>query len=188
MNRLNFELRYLFERPPWDTGVSPPELLAFLDSHPAGRAIDLGCGTGTNVITMAQRGWEVTGLDFSALAIREAKRRVQAAGVEVDVRRGDASKLVGVEGPFDLALDIGCFHSMSTSQRKAYSARLPSLLSPKGDYLLYTFLKPNGSRAERWPSEEEILERFARAFELKRIEHGENRGRPSAWMYWEAKG
>ena len=47
MRRIFFELRYLLGDVPWDTGVSPPELLDFLDRHPPGRALDLGCGTGT---------------------------------------------------------------------------------------------------------------------------------------------
>ena len=47
MRKLFFEWRYLVGRAPWDTGVSPPELLSFIDTHTAGRAIDLGCGTGS---------------------------------------------------------------------------------------------------------------------------------------------
>ena len=63
--RIYFNLLYLFTRPPWDTGVSPPELYDFIENHEPGRAIDIGCGTGTNVITLAQAGWQVTGVDFA---------------------------------------------------------------------------------------------------------------------------
>jgi cyclopropane fatty-acyl-phospholipid synthase-like methyltransferase len=72
--------RWYFGRPPWDTGVSPPELLAHLDVHAPGRALDIGCGTGTNAITMAQHGWQVTGMDFAVKASprRGAKRRLPA--------------------------------------------------------------------------------------------------------------
>jgi len=64
LRRINFNLWY-FRRPPWDRGISPPELFDFISKHPAGRAIDLGCGTATNVITLAQNGWQVTGIDFA---------------------------------------------------------------------------------------------------------------------------
>ncbi len=57
--RLAFNFWY-FRKPPWDSGISPPELLEFIRTHPAGKAIDLGCGTGTNVITLAKAGWQVT--------------------------------------------------------------------------------------------------------------------------------
>ena len=50
IRRLTFSLWYYFN-PPWDSGISPPELLDFLEGRSSGHAIDLGCGTGTNVIT-----------------------------------------------------------------------------------------------------------------------------------------
>ena len=40
-----------------------------------GRALDLGCGTGTNAIWLAQHGWTAVGVDFSALAIESARRK-----------------------------------------------------------------------------------------------------------------
>ncbi len=52
---LQFNLRYL-GNPPWDTGVSPPELLAIIAEKQPGRALDLGCGTGTNLLTHGGKG------------------------------------------------------------------------------------------------------------------------------------
>jgi 2-polyprenyl-3-methyl-5-hydroxy-6-metoxy-1,4-benzoquinol methylase len=75
MQRWFFELRYLFRRTPWDTGITPPEVVAFLDRTPPGRALDLGGGTGTNAVEMARRGWEVTAIDFSSRAVLAARRR-----------------------------------------------------------------------------------------------------------------
>jgi 2-polyprenyl-3-methyl-5-hydroxy-6-metoxy-1,4-benzoquinol methylase len=86
-----FNLWY-FKKPPWDTGVSPPELIGFIATHPPGRALDLGCGTGTNVITLAQHGWQVTGVDFARKAIVMGKRKVRQAGVNADLRVGDVTK------------------------------------------------------------------------------------------------
>ena len=119
LRRLEFDLWYLFH-PPWDSGVSPPELFEFMAEHPAGRAIDLGCGTGTNVITLAEHGWQVTGLDYSPRAIRIAARKVRRAGA------GSATSLrcvmslgcPGIDGPFDLALDLGCFHGVAKPSRR----------------------------------------------------------------------
>src|ERR1041385_3822376 len=95
--RLVFQSMY-FRQPPWDTGISPPELFEFIKTHPAGRAIDLGCGTGTNVITLAKSGWRVTGIDFAPRAIKLAKQKAQSMGVQADVTVNDATKLNGITG------------------------------------------------------------------------------------------
>src|SRR3989440_13003287 len=122
MRRLWFGLWYwLPRRPPWDTGVTPPELVRVVESHPAGRALDLGCGTGTNVVYLARHGWEAVGVDFAGGAIAKARRRAAGAGGTFLV--GDVTHLA-VAGPFDLALDIGCLHSIAASGRAGYDAGL----------------------------------------------------------------
>src|SRR3989304_3930421 len=142
LHRLHFELSYILGAAPWDRGVSPPELIAFLDSHPSGRALDIGCGTGTNALTMAGRGWDVQGIDFSARAIRAARRKARLAGLSVSFDRADISRLAGLCGPFDFALDIGCYHGLSTSQQAEYALDLATLLRPGATFLIYGFTDP----------------------------------------------
>jgi SAM-dependent methyltransferase len=137
LSRLTFLLWYYF-KPPWDSGISPPELLEFLDAHEPGRAIDLGCGTGTNVVTLAKRGWQVTGVDFIPRAIRMAKRKVKNAGFHADLYVGDVTKLQGITGPFDFALDLGCFHGLG-EKKAGYLSELNRLLAPGGYWLMYGF-------------------------------------------------
>jgi len=62
--RIFFNLWYYRDHP-WDTGISPPELMDFNQTYPPGRALELGCGTGINVITFVRREWQVAGLDFA---------------------------------------------------------------------------------------------------------------------------
>ena len=144
--RLLFQYWY-FGQPKWDTGVSPPELLDFIEKHAPAQAIDIGCGTGTNVITLAKAGWHVTGVDFAPRAIQLAKRKLGSTGTQAEFRVSDATILEGIDGPYDLALDIGCFHSLQKEGKAKYLKQLHRILAPNGFWLMYGFLRPDPSRA-----------------------------------------
>src|SRR5256886_2994546 len=146
MRRLWFGLWYWMpRRPPWDTGITPPEVERFVASHAPGRAVDLGCGTGTNAVYLARHGWSAMGVDFAGRAIAKARRRARDAGVSCTFFVGDVAALE-VPGPFDLALDIGCLHSISVSNRAAYATGLARAVRSGGTYLLYPFA-PRGPAA-----------------------------------------
>ena len=179
MRRLFFGLWYWVpRRPPWDTGVVPPEVERFVASHPPGRALDLGCGTGTNVVYLADQGWSAVGVDFVGRAIAKAVRRASLAEVSrwCEFRVGDVTRLDGTLGPFDLALDVGCLHSLPASRRGAYAVGLARVVRPGGTFLLYAFA-PGGPAVGL--KREDVTATFAEAFEITRVEEG--KGRPSAW-------
>ncbi len=185
LRHLYFYVLY-YRKPRWDTGVSPPELLEFIEEHPTGRALDMGCGTGTNVITLAQHGWQVTGVDFVKRAIREADRKVQQAGVTVELFVDDVTKLENVRGEFDLVLDIGCFHSLESIDQPAYLKNLMRLTIPGSYYLMYGFFR--GSNERRPGMLESDLDKFETGFDLRKREDGTERGqRPSAWLTYQRK-
>lgn len=133
---LRFNIFYL-GNPPWDTGVSPPELETFLDSADAGFTLDVGCGTGTNLLTMAKEGWEVVGMDIAWLSVLKARRKLRAAGVDGRVIHGDITGGFRLEVSFNLVLDIGCYHSLNQGQRAHYRKNLANWLVPGGTYLIY---------------------------------------------------
>lgn len=180
---ISFNLWYL-RRPPWDTGISPPELLDFIRSHPPGKALDLGCGTGTNVVSLARHGWRTTGIDFAAPAIARAQARARSASFEIDLRVGDVTDLHDLGGTFDLILDIGCFHSLDPAGRVAYQRNLHRLLSPGGYLLMYAFYKADSSQAGTGLTQDD-LDDFASFLHLVRRSDGMDRGRhPSIWLTW----
>lgn len=187
MRRLFFDLRYRLGHPPWDTGVSPPELLSLLQELPAGRALDLGCGTGTNVVTLIQHGWQVVGVDFSPKAIALARRRLRSLSLSAQLVLGDVARMDGVAGPFDLALDIGCFHGLGPDAQARYVEALASRLRPGGCYLLYSLLREAPDGAATWPTEDELRRAFASHFAWRSIERGSDRGRSSAWVRWQRR-
>ena len=181
LRRLTFNFWY-YRNPPWDTGISPPELLQFIASHPPGQALDLGCGSGTNVITLAKHGWKATGADFAGRAIRLAREKARRAGVDVCFYVDDVTKLEHISGQFDLILDIGCFHSLPEDGRQAYLRTVEQLLSPGGTYLHYVFFKNIQNDGGPGITEAD-LEAVAAALDLVSRVDGSERGlRPSAWL------
>ncbi len=184
MRRLFFTLAYSLKRPRWDTGITPPELVEVIETRklPAGRALDLGCGTGTNVIYLAQHGWEAVGVDFISKAIDTARRKSTAAGVKAQFFQGDVTQLDFLQPPFDLVLDIGCFHSLASSRRSAYIAGLRRLLRPGGFFLLYAF-KPGAPIGGLTVNE--MLTLFNDGFTNLKAEDGQ--GIPSAWYTFVRK-
>jgi cyclopropane fatty-acyl-phospholipid synthase-like methyltransferase len=181
--RLFFRLFYL-GTPPWDSGITPPELEEFIQRHPPGRAIDLGCGTGTNVITLARRGWQITGIDFVPKAIRQAKRKARLAGVESPFFVGDVTDPNFFTGNYDLILDIGCYHALSPEQRQTYRDNLRRHLAPTGTFLLYAFTDQDPVSNRFTPTD---LAAFQRAFTLQRREDDLDGSGPSSAWFWFGK-
>jgi SAM-dependent methyltransferase len=185
LRQIYFNFLYLWT-PPWDTQISPPELIEFIKNHSPGRAIDLGCGTGTNVITLAKHGWEVTGVDYVGRAIRKANKKAQQAGVSVDLHVDDVCELNHVTGKFDLVLDIGCYHSLDDEDMDAYVRNLERITAKDSVYLMYGFFQiPDGNG----PGMDSMdLDRFEASFEQVNREDGTERGRrPSAWLTYKRK-
>ena len=124
---LFFKLIYYF-KPPWDTGISPPELFDFIKNNPAGAAIDLGCGTGTNLISLAQAGWDVT-VWISCPGNKRAIRKINNADVQARLIVGAVTNLKAISNQFDLALDLDCFHSLGVDKHDYYNGIRPHLSS-----------------------------------------------------------
>ena len=183
LRRLQFNFWY-FRNPPWDSGITPPELFEFIQSHPAGRAIDIGCGTGTNVITLAKTGWQVAGFDFAARAIQIAKRKAKKANVQADLFVDDATRMKNITGQFDLALDLGCFHSLEN--KADYLTQLDRILAPNGFWLMYGFLNPGTQPTTLGIADSDLDMISAQAFTLLTRRNGfDKRERPSAWFLYQ---
>ena len=182
--RLLFQYWY-FGQPPWDTGISPPELLEFIKDHQPARTLDIGCGTGTNVITLAKAGWQVTGVDFAPRAIKLAKQKIKSAGVHAEVSVNDATKLSGIIGPFDFALDLGCFHGISKNGQAKYLEQLDRILAPNGFWLMYAFLNPNADPSSSGLAEADINLISTHLTLLSRRDGFDKRERSSAWFLYQ---
>ncbi len=179
--RMMYSLMYRFGAPRWDTNITPPEVVAVIEGAealPVGRALDLGCGTGTNVIYLAQHGWEAVGVDFSPVAIQQALKKAENIPGTTFVE-GDVSQLshLDIQGPFDFVLDIGCFHGLSARQRQAYVQEVARITRSGAIFMIWAIGRSRQPCLPDIPTmrEKEISERFGQDFELERVERGEGR-------------
>lgn len=178
---LRFNFMYL-RRPPWDTGITPPELEDFIRTHPPGQAIDLGCGTGTNLVRLGKAGWEVTGVDFAMQAVRSARLRLKREKIPGEVRNGDVSRYEVVRGKYQLVLDIGCYHGLPRSSRVDYRENLNRILVGGGWFLLYAHWAKEGQPSGSGIAEEDFNELCTQLILEDRQDSYDRWGRSAAWM------
>jgi cyclopropane fatty-acyl-phospholipid synthase-like methyltransferase len=192
MNRLIYRMMYWLRMSRWDSGVTPPEVqAAFQDGDiPPGAALDLGCGTGTNTIFMAQQGRQAIGLDFVPEAIHRARKKAQQAGVAGQTRFqvADVTRLDELHLPVvGFALDMGCFHGLSQAGRSRYAEELAKIMVAGGRYLLYT-LDPRKEGGISFGIQPEVVkEVFAPWFDITRVERGAFWARGSTWFWMDRK-
>jgi SAM-dependent methyltransferase len=130
----------------------------------SGRALDLGCGTGTDSIYLASHGWQVTGIDMVPKALAIARRRAAAAGVSPSFVEGDVTRLqdLGLGDDHTLVLDFGCYHTLPEDRRPAYVASVSSATAPGGTLLLFGFRRPpRAAPMHAGVTLEEVRARFA---------------------------
>jgi SAM-dependent methyltransferase len=119
--RDHFADDYLGAPPPWDIGRAQPALMAVFDELAIrGSVLDLGCGTGENVLELARRGLDAWGLDGAPGAIARAEAKGRERGLSARFVLGDALDLAPLGRTFDTVIDGGCFHVLADEERRAY--------------------------------------------------------------------
>ena len=156
-----FNERYRTGETPWDTGISPPELLEAIENPPEGlprSMLDIGCGTGTNCLTLARRGWYTVGTDFAPLAIDIANQK--ALGFADDIARAngsvrflvaDVTQLAppALDERFSLLLDLGCLNGIPSALHANYAKVVEQQALPGALFLLYAHLPVAGRERPR---------------------------------------
>jgi SAM-dependent methyltransferase len=113
-----------------DQGVAAPERLG------GNRALDLGCGIGTNTIYLSGRGFDATGVDFSSAAVDQARAAAGAAGVNARFVVADVTRPIeALDPPFDLILLYNVVQDLDADGRRGL-AEETTRLSRAGSIVL----------------------------------------------------
>jgi 2-polyprenyl-3-methyl-5-hydroxy-6-metoxy-1,4-benzoquinol methylase len=99
-----------------------------------GRALDLACGAGRNAVWLAQRGWQVTGVDFSDVALENARRLAVERGVEVDWVQADLLDFSPEALAFDLVAIL--YLQVPAEERRLVLGRAAEAVAPCGTVLV----------------------------------------------------
>lgn len=150
----------------WQRPHPPADLVSLVEGPtalPTGRALDLGCGTGTDTTYLASHGWQVTAIDMVPKALAMAERRASAAGVAARFVAGDVTRLpdLDIGEGYDLVVDFGCFHTLPDDRRAAYVTSVSRVVAEGATLLLYGFHRPpRMAPMHAGISAEEIQHRF----------------------------
>jgi cyclopropane fatty-acyl-phospholipid synthase-like methyltransferase len=163
-----YELAYRFGITPWEHAgkAGEAQLARMMDreerDHPGlGRALDLGCGRGTHSISLARRGWQVTGVDLVPRAVAAARGRAKQAGQDVTFLVGDVSDLPAEVGAgYQLVMDIGCFHGLSEAQQERMAQGITAVTEPSATVLLLCFA-PTRAPGPHGASRSDVMRAFA---------------------------
>jgi methyl halide transferase len=182
--------RYRDGQVPWDTGRPSSELQRVLSQHAIGpcRALELGCGTGTNCVWLAQQGFEVTGVDVAPLAVERAQARARAAGVKAQFAVADLLQMPELHGPFAFFFDRGCYHAVRRSAPQQYAPAVARQLAAGARGLILA----GNAREPHDPgppvvTEQQLREELGLAFQildLHEFRFDEAPGVPARFLGW----
>lgn len=153
------------DRHAWDERYAASELVwsaepnVFLveevEGMPPGRALDIAAGEGRNAIWLARRGWDVTAVDFSEVALDKARRLAARAGVRVDWVLADVTTYAPEPGGYDLVIVL--YLHLPAPERRVVLRSAASALAPGGTLLVVGHHARNLAEGVGGPQDPSVL-------------------------------
>ncbi|HVC75384.1 MAG TPA: class I SAM-dependent methyltransferase [Candidatus Micrarchaeaceae archaeon] len=154
MKSQDWDQRYATTELVWGAGPNRFLVSEVADLTP-GRALDLGCGEGRNAIWLAERGWRVSGVDFSQAGLDKARRLAVDRGVEVTWVRADLLDYEPDHGAFDLVILM--YIHLPAAQLADVMKTASAALAPGGTLLVVGHDLLNLSQGHGGPQDPELL-------------------------------
>lgn len=157
--------------PPWDVGRAQREFVELADrGQIVPPVLDVGCGTGENILEMAARGYEAAGIDAAPRAIGKAIDKARERGLSVKFLVTDALALATLGRRFRTVIDSGLFHVFDDDERAIFAASVADVLEPGGRYHLLCFSEHvPGEWGPRRVTQGEIRRTFAAGWRIEEI-------------------
>jgi SAM-dependent methyltransferase len=110
---------------PWDTNEPDEHLVKLVGTKTIlpGKALDVGCGTGTNSLWLARQGFSVLGVDIAQAAIDLANLKNTDESLSCEFACIDFMHDNSLAQSFDLVFDRGCFHSFDKEEERLLFAK-----------------------------------------------------------------
>ena len=154
MDQIAWDERYAGPELVWGSG--PNRFVAEeLAALPPGRAIDLGTGEGRNAIWLAERGFTVTGVDFSRVGLARAAGLAAGRGVSVDWVHADLLDYQPPPGRYDLVLIA--YVQLPADRLTKLARTAASALAPGGTLLAVGHDRDNLTRGHGGPQDLSVL-------------------------------
>jgi SAM-dependent methyltransferase len=171
---------------PWQRANVAPELQQYLVASPRGKVLIPGCGDASELLAFAHTGWEAEAIDFSPVAVAQARAR---AGQLADrVREADFFDASATAGPYKVIYECAFLCALSPTRRAAWATRIDALLPAIGAELVGLFYVGELGRGPPFATDYAALTELLSAFEC--VENTLSAHQPppfggnERWMRW----
>lgn len=150
----HWDRRYAGRELVWSAGPNR-FLVAEAAGLDAGRALDVACGEGRNAIWLAERGWQVTGVDFSPVGLEKARSLAAARRVTVDWVTADLLEFEPEARAYDLVIVF--YLQVPAAERREILRRIAAAVAPGGRLLVVAHDSTNLEHGHGGPRNPDVL-------------------------------